>query len=117
MVISLLASFLIVIHSRIVAETLADARIAGGHHRSDWFMMLTVVNLYHRLRELVRATQDPAIVAEFGVPRSTALGWLRDDYQPVVTDALFDKDIIELQAEIVKLRRRISILSAIIRLT
>ena len=70
----------------------------------------------HRLRELVRATQDPAIVAEFGVPRSTALGWLRGEYQPVVTDALFDMDIIQLQAEIVKLRRTILILSAIIRL-
>ncbi len=70
----------------------------------------------HRLHERVRATQDPAIVAEFGVPRSTALGWLRGEYQPVVTDTLFDKDIVQLQAEIVKLRRRILILSAIIRL-
>ena len=70
----------------------------------------------HRLREHVWVMQDPGIVAEFGVPRSTALGWLRGEYQPVVTDALFDMDVVQLQAEIVTLRRRIQILPAIIRL-
>ena len=40
---------------------------------------------YHRvLRALVRSAGDPEIVAEFGVPRSTALGWLRGAYRPVV---------------------------------
>jgi len=30
----------------------------------------------HRLRDLVRTVGDPEIVAEFGVPRSTARGYL-----------------------------------------
>ncbi len=34
----------------------------------------------HRLRDLVRTTGDADIAAEFGAPRSTALGWLRRDY-------------------------------------
>ena len=36
-----------------------------------------------------------------------AVGWLRGEYKPVVTDALFDMDVVQLQAEIVTLRRRI----------
>ncbi len=34
----------------------------------------------HRLRDLARTTGDPDILAELGVPRSTALGWLRRDH-------------------------------------
>lgn len=70
----------------------------------------------HRLRNLVRATGDPGVVTEFGVPRSTARGWLRGDCQPVVTADLADSDHIELQAEVVKLRRRNQKLVAIVRL-
>ena len=33
----------------------------------------------HRLRELVRHTGDPDSVAHLGVPRSTAISWLKDD--------------------------------------
>ncbi len=70
----------------------------------------------HRLRDLVRTTGDPDILAEFGVPRSTALGWLRGDYQPVVTADVLDMDHIRLQAEVLKLRQRNRTLAAIIRL-
>ena len=70
----------------------------------------------HRLRDLVRTTGDPDILAEFGVPRSTALGWLRRDYQPVVTADVLDMDHIRLQAEVLKLRQRNRTLAAIIRL-
>ncbi len=70
----------------------------------------------HRLRDLVRTVGDPEIAAEFGVPRSTAIGWLRGDYQPVVTADILDMDHTRLQAEVLTLRRRIRILGAIIRL-
>ncbi len=33
----------------------------------------------HRLRDLVRTTDDPDILADLGGPRTTALGWLRRD--------------------------------------
>jgi hypothetical protein len=46
----------------------------------------------HRLRDLVRAVGNPNIVAEFGVPRSTALGWLRGQYRPVITADVVDMD-------------------------
>ena len=70
----------------------------------------------HRLRELVRNVGDPEIVAEFGVPRSTALGWLRGEYGSVVTAEVLDLDAVRLQAEVLKLRRRVKMLAAIIRL-
>lgn len=70
----------------------------------------------HRLRELVRDTGDPRIVADYGVPRSTAAGWLRGDCQAVVTADGVDKDCIELQAEIAKLRWRNRKLIATVRL-
>ncbi len=70
----------------------------------------------HRLRDLVRTVSDPEIVAEFGVPRSTVLGWLRGDYGPVVTANILDMDHTRLQAEVLTLRRRIRILGAIVRL-
>jgi len=53
----------------------------------------------HRLRDLVRTVGNPEIVAEFGVPRSTALGWLRGDYGPVVTANILDMDHTRLQVE------------------
>lgn len=70
----------------------------------------------HRLRDLVRQVGDPDIVAEFGVPRSTALGWLRGEYRPVVTAEVLNMDRIRLQAEVLKLRRRVKVLGAIIGL-
>ena len=70
----------------------------------------------HRLKELVRTTGNPDIVAEFGVPRSTAIGWLRGDYQPVVSGNVLDKDHVELQAEVLELRQQIRKLASIVRL-
>ena len=70
----------------------------------------------HRLRDLVRQTGDPDIVAELEVPRSTALGWLRGEYRPVVAADVLDMDRTRLQTEILKLRRRVNVLGAIIRL-
>lgn len=70
----------------------------------------------HRLRELVRQSGDPAMVAPLGVPRSTAIGWLKGDDQPVITDRILETESYQLQAEVLTLRARIQKLSAIIRL-
>ena len=70
----------------------------------------------HRLRELVCVTGDVNIVSAFGVPRSTAVGWLRRDHRPVVTGDVLDMDTVQLQAEVLKLRRCIRRLAAVVRL-
>ncbi len=56
------------------------------------------------------------MIAEFGVPRSTAAGWLRGNYAPVVGADVLDMDKTKLQAEVLKLRQRIRRLAAIVRL-
>lgn len=70
----------------------------------------------HRLRELVWVTGDVNIVAAFGVPRSTAMGWPCRDHRPVVSGDVLDMDHIRLQAEALKLQQRVRRLGAIIRL-
>lgn len=56
------------------------------------------------------------MVAALGVPGSTALGWLRGEHRPVVTADVLDMDAVRLQAEVLKLRHRVRMLSAIVRL-
>ena len=70
----------------------------------------------HRLRELVRQSGDPATVAPLGAPRSTAIGWLKENDQPVITDRIMDTESSQLQAEILTLRARLQKLHAIILL-
>ena len=71
----------------------------------------------HRLRELVRHSGHPDLVAHLGVPRSTALSWLTDDDdRPVISDRMMEMGSSELQTEILTLRARVQKLSAIIRL-
>ncbi len=70
----------------------------------------------HRLRELVRVTGDVSVVAEFGVPRSTAVGWLHGQPRRVITSDVLDIDHARLQVEVLKLRQRIRRLGAVIRL-
>jgi hypothetical protein len=48
-----------------------------------------------------------------GVPRSTAASWLRRGPRAVVTLDVLTKDKIELQAEVIRLRLRNEVLSAI----
>jgi hypothetical protein len=50
------------------------------------------------------------------VPRSTAAGWLRAAHRDVITLDVFDLRETQLQAEILKLRRRVRVLGAVIRL-
>jgi putative transposase len=70
----------------------------------------------HRLRELVRETGDPAIATRLGVPRSTAAGWLRARPQDVISLDLLDLKETQLQAEVLKLRRRIRALGSVVSL-
>ena len=70
----------------------------------------------HRLRDLVHTAGDADVIAEFGVPRSTAAGWLRGNYAPVVGADVLDMDKTKLQAEVLKLRQRVRRLAAIVRL-
>jgi hypothetical protein len=70
----------------------------------------------HRLRGLVRETGDPTVATRLGVPRSTAAGWLRGGPQDVITlDVLAPRET-RLQAEVLKLRRRIRTLGSIVSL-
>ncbi len=68
----------------------------------------------HRLRELVHTTGDLTIATEIGVPRSTAAGWIRGEPIEVVTLDVLNKREGDLQAEVLKLRRRIRTLGAVV---
>ena len=70
----------------------------------------------HRLRELVRSTGDLRIATEIGVQRSTAAGWVRAPAREVVTLEAFDQREIDLNAEVIRLRRRVEVLATIVRL-
>ncbi len=70
----------------------------------------------HRLRELVRETGDVTIATRLGVPRSTAAGWLRrKDGKVVTADPLSIREK-ELQAEVIRLHRRVQAFRAVVRL-
>ena len=70
----------------------------------------------HRLRDLVQRTGDLTIATDLGVPRSTARGWL--GAAPTVVVSLEGADLTEseLRQEILKLRRRVEKLAALLRL-
>ena len=69
----------------------------------------------HRLQHLVHHTGDVTIATDLGVPRSTARGWLG---APTVVVCLDVADLTEpeLQQEVLKLRRRVQKLTALLRL-
>jgi hypothetical protein len=70
----------------------------------------------HRLRDLVQRTGDVTIATDLGVPRSTARGWLEKAPKVVVSLDVTDLRAPELQREILKLRRRVKKLTALLRL-
>ena len=70
----------------------------------------------HRMRDLVCEERDPGLFHHLGVPRSTAVSWIRRGPRPVVSAEVLSLDHAELQAEVLALRRRIRFLLAIIRL-
>ena len=70
----------------------------------------------HRLRELVQRTGDVTIATDLGVPRSTRRGWLRTAPTAVVSLEGADLTELELRQEVLKLRRRVQKLAALLRL-
>jgi transposase InsO family protein len=69
----------------------------------------------HRLRELVHSTQDIRYAIKQGVPRSTARSWLTAPRAEVVTVDVLDMDATRLQQQVLRLRRRIQKLTALLR--
>jgi len=70
----------------------------------------------HRLRDLVRRTGNIEIATGLGVPRSTATGWMRVKLRPVVTFDVLDGSPSEIRDEVLRLRRRVRILSSVVGL-
>ena len=70
----------------------------------------------HRLRDLVRRTGDVTIATGLGIPRSTARGWLGNGQTVVVSLDVTNLKTLELQQEVLELRRRVKKLSALLRL-
>jgi putative transposase len=70
----------------------------------------------HRLRDLVQRTGDLTSATDLGVPRSTARGWLVAPPKAVVSLEVADLTEPELRQEILKLRRRVEKLAALLRL-
>ena len=69
----------------------------------------------HRLRELVRTTQDMRFALQHGVPRSTARGWLAAPTVEVVSTDVLNMDVAHLQQEVIRLRTRVQKLIALLR--
>jgi len=70
----------------------------------------------HRLRDLVRRTGDVTVATDLGIPRSTARGWLGAAPTVVVCLDVADLTEPELRQEVLKLRRRVQKLTALLRL-
>jgi putative transposase len=70
----------------------------------------------HRLRHLVQRTGDVTVATDLGVPRSTARGWLGAAPTIVVGLDVADLTEPELRQEVLRLRRRVHKLTALLRL-
>ena len=70
----------------------------------------------HRLPHLVHRTGDVTVATDLGVPRSTARGWVGAAPTVVVCLDVADLPEPELRQEILKLRRRVQKLTALLRL-
>jgi transposase InsO family protein len=69
----------------------------------------------HRLKELVRSTQDIRCALQQVVPPSTARGWLRAPTAEVSSIDVVQLDAINLQNEVLQLRARLQKLNALLR--
>ena len=69
----------------------------------------------HRLKALVRSTQDITCAVRHGVPRSTARGWLRAPASQVISIEVVQLDVAALQEEVRRLQSRVQKLNALLR--
>lgn len=69
----------------------------------------------HRLKGLVRSTQDIRCALQQGVAPSTARGWLRAPATEVMTVDVVQLDAINLQNEVLQIRARLGKLNALLR--
>jgi putative transposase len=91
--------------------------LSGVRERPMIIRMARLQQRYdHRLRDLVQRKRDATIATNLGVPRSTARGWLRKAPKGVVSLDVTDLKASELRQEVVKLRRRVKKLAALLRL-
>ena len=79
-------------------------------------MTRTVRRYDHRLRDLVNSTGDIGCATRHGVPRSTARGWLTAARAPVVSAEVVGMDAKALQAEVLRLQKRVVVLITFLRL-
>ena len=70
----------------------------------------------HRLRQLIQNTGDLDLAVRYGVPRSTARGWLKQSRENVVSIDVLNMDAASLQQEVLRLRRRTAQLLSMVRL-
>ena len=68
------------------------------------------------LRRLIQTTGDLDLAVRYGVPRSTAQGWLKQSRTDVVSMDVLDMDAEALQREVLSLRRRVTRLLALLQL-
>ena len=71
---------------------------------------------YDLLRDLVRRTGDVTLATDLGLPRSTARGWIRAAPTVVMSLEVADLTEPELRQEILRLRRRVQKLAALLRM-
>ena len=69
-----------------------------------------------RLRDLVRSCGNINLASQLGVPRSTAHSWLTSSQVEIVIVDVFDMDILNLQNEVLAVRRRLTWIVALFRL-
>ena len=70
----------------------------------------------HRLRRLIQNSGDLDLAVRYGVPRSTARGWLKQARTDVVSIDVLDMDAEALQREVLFLRRRVTRLLTMLHL-
>ena len=61
----------------------------------------------HQLLKLIQTTRDLDLAVRYGVPRSTARGWLKQARANVVSIDVLDMDSAALQQDVLTLRRAV----------
>ena len=74
-------------------------------------------NVYdHLIRDVVTATGDRSVVRDVRIPPSTARTWKRRGMPPVVSSRALHAQTLDALRESARLRRKLAILSAVVRL-